>query len=159
MRRVWLSEAEEVAERMGLPLQEAAWAKQREYDEPFVIEGPASLADEIRRLAESRGLRCTSGGRVHHLMGPSDKGIACRYLIDCYRRLFARESEPVVTVGLGDSLNDLPMLAVVDRPILVPKPDGTYDPRIDLPHLVRAPGIGPIGWNRAVLALLAGSPS
>lgn len=110
--------------------------------------------DEIRRLAEARDLRCTTGGRFHHLQGATDKGCACRRLIDAYRRHFVADARPLVTVGLGDSLNDLPILTAVDRPILVQKPDGTYDPNIDLPHLIRAPGIGPVGWNRAVLHLL-----
>lgn len=58
------------------------------------------------------------------------------------------------TVAIGDSVNDAPLLAVVDHPILVQKPDGSYDPDIHVPGLNRAPGIGPVGWNAAVLALL-----
>ena len=144
----------EVAERTGLSLPEAVRAKQREYDEPFVIEGSARPLEEIQRLAESRGLRCTRGGRFHHLMGQSNKGRACRELIQCYRRHSAGEAEPLITLGLGDSLNDLPLLASVDRPVLVQKPDGSYDSAIQLPNLTRAPGIGPVGWNRALLELL-----
>jgi mannosyl-3-phosphoglycerate phosphatase len=147
---------EEVTRRTGLAAAEAALAMQREYDEPFVIEGSARTLEEIRRLAESRGLRCTSGGRFHHLLGQSDKGRACRYLTECYRRHYAGEAETLITIGLGDSLNDLPLLASVDRPILVQKPDGSYDPGVTLPHLIRAPGVGPGGWNAALLRLLAG---
>jgi len=145
---------EEVAERTGLSLPEAVRAKQREYDEPFVFEGSARPLEEIQRLAESRGLRCTRGGRFHHLMGQSDKGRACRELIQCYRRHYAGEAEPLITIALGDSLNDLPLLALVDRPVLVQKPDGFYDPAIQFPNLTRAAGVGPVGWNRALLELL-----
>ena len=63
-------------------------------------------------------------------------------------------TEDFETVGIGDSLNDLPLLLTVDHPVLVQKPDGSYDPDIDLPGLIRAPGIGPVGWNHAVLELL-----
>ena len=62
---------------------------------------------------------------------------------------------PLQLIGIGDSLNDLPMLQVVDRPVLVQKPGGGYDPDIELPGLIRAPGIGPAGWNHAVLDLLS----
>ncbi len=55
----------------------------------------------------------------------------------------------------GDSINDAPLLAMVDHPILVQKPDGTYDPDLHLTGMIRAPGIGPVGWNEAVLDLLA----
>lgn len=141
---------EEVAERMGLSSSDALLAKQREYDEPFIVESAPPPIDEIHRKAEARGLRCTSGGRFYHLMGQSDKGSACRYLIDCYRRRYGA----ITTVAIGDSLNDLSMLAAVDRPILVQRTDGTYDPGVTLSNLVRAKGAGPRGWNHAVLDLL-----
>jgi mannosyl-3-phosphoglycerate phosphatase len=141
---------EEVAERMGLSSSDALLAKQREYDEPFLVESAPPPVDAIRAKAEARGLRCTSGGRFHHLMGPNDKGLACRHLIDFYRR----RHDSVITVAIGDSLNDLPMLAEADRPILVQRADGTHDPAVTLPNLTRAPGIGPVGWNRSVLDVL-----
>jgi mannosyl-3-phosphoglycerate phosphatase len=141
---------EEVAERMGLSSSDALLAKQREYDEPFIIESAPPPVDAIRHKAEARGLRCTSGGRFYHLMGPSDKGLACRYLIDCYRRRYGA----ITTVAIGDSFNDLPMLAVVDRPVLVQRTDGTYDPNITLPNLFREQGIGPMGWNQGILTVL-----
>lgn len=143
--------AEEVAERMGMSSSDALLAKQREYDEPFIVESVPSPIDEIRSKAAARGLRCTSGGRFDHLMGPSDKGVACRYLIDCYRRRYGA----ITTVAIGDSLNDLSMLAAVDRPMLVQRADGTHDPRVMLSTLVRTQGIGPQGWNRAILSVLA----
>lgn len=142
---------EEVAERMGLSPSDALLAKQREYDEPFIVESDPPPVDAIRAKAEARGLRCTSGGRFDHLMGPSDKGAACRYLIDCYRRRYGA----ITIVAIGDSLNDLPMLAEADRPILVQRTDGAHDPGVALPNLIRAPGVGPVGWNDAVLNLMA----
>jgi mannosyl-3-phosphoglycerate phosphatase len=60
----------------------------------------------------------------------------------------------LLTIGIGDSANDLPMLAVVDQPILVQGPDGTHDPTVRLPHMIYAPGVGPVGWNAAVLNLV-----
>jgi len=59
------------------------------------------------------------------------------------------------TIGIGDSLNDLPMLQAVDTAILVQKPTGEYDKTVLAkiePTLAK--GIGPIGWNDAVLKLL-----
>lgn len=145
---------EEIAERTGLSRAEALLAMQREYDEPFVLDGPAGSIEDLRRQAETRGLRCTRGGRFYHLTGANDKGLACQRLMGCYRRRLKDDRESLLTVALGDSLNDLPMLAVVDRPVLVQRPDGSYDPEVSLPNLIRAPGIGPIGWNRAVLDML-----
>jgi mannosyl-3-phosphoglycerate phosphatase len=73
------------------------------------------------------------------------------------RALYDRDRGPVRTIGLGDSLNDLPLLESVDVPVLVQKPDGAYDPDITLPGLVRAPGAGPAGWNAAVRELIRGA--
>ncbi len=108
----------------------------------------------MARLAESRGLRCLTERRFHHLVGDSDKGKAYRILIDCYRRQNGEQTGALVTVGAGDRVNDLLLLVAVDRPILIQKPDGSYDRAVALPHLIRAPGIGPAGWNRAILDCL-----
>ncbi len=141
---------EEVAARTGLSYAEAVLAKQRQYDEPFVIEGPPARIEGVQHEIEARGLRCTRGGRFYHLMGDSDKGAACRYLIQCYRR----QHGELLTVAIGDSLNDLTMLAAVDRPFLVKQPDGSYEEEIRLPKLVRVSGAGPVGWSEAVLEML-----
>ena len=144
---------EEVAERTGLTPPEAMLAKQREYDEPFVLPNEAFL-ESVRREAAARALTCTKGGRFYHLLGPNDKGTACRLLIQSCRNQHAASRGRLYTIGIGDSANDLPMLAAVDQPILVQKPDGSYDPAVQLPHLLYAPGIGPAGWNTAVLHML-----
>ena len=144
---------DEVAERTGLTHHEATLAKQREYDEPFVLDNDA-LIESVRREAAARGLTCAKGGRFHHLLGPNDKGTACRFLIQCCRRQLATSQGRLYTIGIGDSANDQPMLAAVDQPILVQKPDGSYDPAVQFPHILYAPGIGPAGWNAAVLHVL-----
>ena len=83
-------------------------------------------------------------------MGNNDKGRAVRILSELYRKQWP----DIKTIGLGDSLNDLPMLKAVDIPILVQKPDGSYDKSIDEPFIKRGEGIGPIGWNRELINIL-----
>ena len=83
-------------------------------------------------------------------MGDHDKGKAVRLL----KRWYESEHGRLVTMGLGDGFNDLPLLAAVDHPVLIQKEDGSYDSRVDVPGLVKAKGIGPAGWNRAVLDLV-----
>ena len=146
---------EEVAHLTGLPAAEALLATQREYDEPFILEDEGVAWDRLCAAAAAQGLRCTRGGRFYHLMGANDKGIASRMLMSWYERVAERDGQRPVTIGLGDSLNDRPLLAEVDYPILVRKPDGSYDPDVQLPHLIRADGVGPVGWNRSLTALLS----
>ena len=68
--------------------------------------------------------------------------------------LYRKQMGEVFTVAVGDRLNDLPMLKVVDCPIAVQVPGGGYDPGISVPRLLRAKGIGPEGWRDAILELV-----
>jgi mannosyl-3-phosphoglycerate phosphatase len=87
-------------------------------------------------------------------MGANDKGVATRILLDSYQRLADQAGRRLVTIAIGDSLNDQPMLALVTNPVLVQRPDGSYDPDVRLPRLLRSPAVGPVGWNQSVLDLL-----
>jgi hydroxypyruvate reductase len=138
---------EEVAALTGLPVMEAALARHRDFEEPFVFEGAPAPA--FLEAIEADGLRWTQG-RLFHIMGNHDKGRAVQLL----QSLFRREYGGAASVGLGDSLNDLPMLQAVDRPVLVRHPDGGYDERVKLPQLLRTQRPGPSGWSDAVLRLL-----
>ncbi len=71
--------------------------------------------------------------------------------------LFKRSHPGAVSVGIGDALNDLPLLEAVDIPVLVQDTGGGYDPRIAFPGLRYADGIGPSGWNAAIASLVDGA--
>lgn len=142
--------AQEIAALSGLTESEAALAKMREFDEPFIFEGSDAKADVFLQAIEARGYRWTRG-RFHHITGENDKGRAAAFLNGLYEKKYGL----LRTIGIGDSLNDLPLLRAVDRPVLVRKENGTYEEGIILPNLIRADGIGPRGWNRAVMELLS----
>jgi hypothetical protein len=46
------------------------------------------------------------------------------------------------------------MLAAADEGVLIRRHDGTWAPIDDVARLERTSGIGPAGWNEAVLARL-----
>jgi mannosyl-3-phosphoglycerate phosphatase len=140
----------EVADLSGLSRREAALAKEREYDEPFLLDD-ASLITAVRKMAAASGLKVTRGGRFFHLTGDNDKGRAVRRLLNLYART---AGGPLRSIGVGDSRNDLPLLEAVDYPVLVQRPGGRYDSTVRLPHLIRAPGVGPVGWREAVVELV-----
>ncbi len=151
---------EEIMSITGLSHDDAVLAKQREYDEPYLLEGPPALIEEVCRQIVMRGLRWTKGGRLYHVMGDNDKGQAASLLLRCYQRQLRLLELPgrLETIGIGDSVNDAPLLAMVDHPVLVQKPDGSYDPDVHVPGMIHARGVGPAGWNEAVLALLEQIP-
>jgi mannosyl-3-phosphoglycerate phosphatase len=143
---------EEVARLTDLSLEEAARALRREYDEPFVVEsGEVGL---LAAAAARRGLRVSRGGRLHHLTGETDKGSALARLL----ALYAAEGQRYRTVGMGDAPNDIPLLRIVQYPLLMPGPDGRVDPDVHaalpLAGLVSTPG--PRGWDQAVREALEG---
>lgn len=145
-----------ITQLTGLPREAALRAKLREYDEPYLVQGPMAIAEEVCRQIVIRGLHWTKEGHFFHLTGLNNKGHAALKLLHYYRRQWNIDGprRAVETVGIGGSLNDLPLLLAVDHPVLVQKADGSYDNEIDFPRLIHAPGIGPIGWNHAILDLL-----
>ncbi len=142
---------DEITAQTGLPIEAAQLAKQREYDEPFVLIGSEDQGKRVLQLITQWGLHWTKGSRYYHLTGSNDKGKAVKLLVN----LFKQKHGKVITIGLGDSLNDLPMLQVVDYPILVQKPGGQYEESVRLSGLLKVQGVGPEGWRTAVLKLLA----
>lgn len=139
----------------GLTPDAAALALQREYDEPFVLEGGGARAvAALSAGAAARGLVLTRGGRFWHLSGACDKGRALGVLLEHERA----EGRPATTLALGDAPNDLALLRAADRAVIVPRPDGCADAELgaELPEAERAPHPGPRGWNEAVLAVLRG---
>ncbi len=140
----------EVSKLTGLPIEKAKLAKKREFTEPFIIED-ASLIEKLEDEAKKYGLKITKGGRFYHLIGENqDKGKAVKITTDIFRKNSWKEAK---TVGIGDSKNDIPMLKEVDIPILIMKPDGSYED-IDLPNLIRSKYSGSKGWNQVVLDVL-----
>ncbi len=143
----------EVADLCGFSLADAGLAQKREYDEPFLVSDEKHR-DAAFGMAWGTGLRIVKGGRFYHLLGDNDKGRAVAAL----RALYERAWGPMTTIGIGDSLNDLSMLKAVDVPILVQKPDGTYDQGIKIRGLTLATGPGPEGWRESLLTRLTEEP-
>ncbi len=139
---------DEVAALTGLTTVEAGLAKSRDFTEPFVF--PKDPDARFLQAVEAEKLRWTQG-RFFHVMGNHHKGRA----VDRLRALYERKyNSAVFTIGIGDSLNDLPFLLAVDQPVLIRKRTGEYDARIDIPGLVRTRVAGAAGWSEAVVELL-----
>jgi len=141
---------EEIMEATGLSRSEVLLARQREFSEPFRFLAEPRL-QELKEEVAGHGLTVTRGGRFFHLMAAEqDKG---RAAAETTRLFQAGCPEKIVTIGLGDAENDYPMLKVVDVPVLIPKPDGSYE-NIELRGLRRSPYPGSKGWGAAVTAIL-----
>ena len=135
----------EVAEVCGLPAEQAALARRREYDEPFVILDPGG-EKELLAAIEGQGLRWTRGGRFHHILGGGDKAQAVAALLDLYRR----ESGRVHAIGLGDAWNDIGFLRLMDSAVVVDSADADRM-MAELPGARRTELPGPAGWSQALV--------
>jgi mannosyl-3-phosphoglycerate phosphatase len=139
---------DEVAALTQLTREEAKLAKKRDFTEPFVFpEGPDA---RFLQAIEGEKLRWTQG-QFFHLMGDHHKGRAVDRLRTLYERMYGGA---VFTIGIGDSLNDLPFLVTVDQAVLIRKKTGKYDARIEIPGLVRTRRAGAAGWREAIEELV-----
>jgi len=141
---------EELSSISGLSLEEAEFAKKREYDEPFIIEGGEREIETVRRKIEGKGMNYVWGGKFHHILGKNDKGKA----VEILKELYENEFFSISTVGIGDSLNDIPMLLAVDHPIFLKEKEG-ISPEIPLKNMLMVDGTGPQAWNEAILNILS----
>lgn len=139
----------EVSRLTGLNMSDARLAKQRDFDEPFVLKGSDRAVKKLKQKIMDLGFNSTQG-EFFHIMGNSDKGRA----VEILKELYVKEFGDIITVALGDSPNDLEMLRKVDYPVAVQKRNGSYDRKLRVNKLIRAEGIGPAGWNSAVKMLI-----
>jgi len=143
--------AEEVAAACHLPVEQAILAKQREYDEPFEIINPERAGD-LQTAIAAEGMISVGGGRFHHVSGAHDKGCAVKLLTSLFRRC---ADNHVTTIGLGDGLNDIPLLLAVDVPVVVRSADAAEVVE-RVPTALVATHKGPEGWRDAVLEIFGG---
>ncbi|MBO9998810.1 MAG: HAD-IIB family hydrolase [Cyanobacteria bacterium SID2] len=141
---------DEIVARTGLLPEDAERAKTREFTEPFVTPKNRS-ADAIKDGVAKAGFRVVVGDRFSHLIGThSGKGKAVRWLID----RFKSATDDLITIGLGNSPNDLEMLETVDRSIVIPDKAGHPHPGLRDRGWEIAPTSGCLGWATAVREIL-----
>lgn len=145
-------DVDEIVNITGLSLREAGMAKERDFDEPLVLDNNVNLK-ALREAIAGLGFSYTSGGRFIHIVGDSDKGRAVKVLKDMYLK---NTGGDVVTVAIGDNFNDIPMLLYADYPVAVKKGDGAYDRDVmrEVRDVIPAEGIGPAGFNESVIGIL-----
>jgi mannosyl-3-phosphoglycerate phosphatase len=141
---------DEISSLAGLTLEQAGMAKSREFTEPFIIDD-ISVMPELELMTKEHEFKITRGGRFFHLMGKNqDKGKAVRITAEIFSENIKNK---IISIGIGDSANDISMLRSVDIPVLIPHQDGSYE-NLDLENLIRAVRPGSEGWNRTMMDIL-----
>lgn len=137
----------EIMESTGLDRESARPAGDRSYSEPFLVDGDETEVETVINKIKEKGYAHTQGSRFHHILGNNDKGKAVKTVTELYKK----ETPLVKTIGIGDSLNDLPMLKAVDFPVQVMKKSGIYEKRLRLDNVMLTDVEGPVGFNSAIL--------
>ena len=141
----------QVSDICKLTNKQAYDAKQREATEPIVWEDDEKSLRKFEDLLKSDGLILVKGGRFHHVMASIDKGSAVQWLVDKYKK--SKKNLEYITVGLGDSFNDVRMLENVDFPVLILNPNILQPDLSFLPNLIITKHSGPKGWNDALFTI------
>ena len=114
---------QELAQLTGLSPQQAQLAKTRHCSEPLLWQGSETQYRDFLQLLAELGYCMSKGGRFWLVKkGKANKGLAVEKLNKLYQQAGLQQ---FVTIGLGDSPNDLPMLAQVDIAALIRRYDGS----------------------------------
>ncbi len=146
-------EVKEIQEHTAMETTAAKLAKERFFSVPFILTDKVDDLTEVNDYVVSHGFRLLRGNRFYHLLGKSDKGQAVQTIMSLYAQ-HESGKRSLRSIGIGDSLNDLELLENVNVPVLVKKHDGTFESGISLQGLLCTEGIGPDGWNEAILKMI-----
>lgn len=143
---------EDIMAMTNLDKNHAFLAKQRQSSEPIKwLDSDSVLKDFKARLRENH-LTLIKGGRFYNVMGQCSKGEAIFWLLKQYQQ--AEPETDWITVALGDSPNDIPMLESVAYPILISNPDISAPDIKKLKNITTPRQPGPEGWNKAIHDLI-----
>ncbi len=144
---------EEIIAFTNLPPAEAKLAQKRDYSEPIIFADRPEKLPVLKRALQEYRLYLTKGGRFYTVMGGNDKGRAVEILKNIYQQTYPYKK--FVSIGLGDSPNDLPLLEKVDIPVGVRRKDGSYL-SIQQRNVYFTQFPGPKGWAEAIFKIIKG---
>lgn len=138
----------------NLPLDVSPLALMREYSTLFhPLTGNKEFVERVLYEIRRRGFTAHTGsGKIYVVSGKHDKGDGVKEL----RRLFSEMYGEYVLIGIGDGLNDLPMLMETEYGVILGNERLFMElSRIKSPEkLVYIDGRGPSNWYRGLEAII-----
>jgi len=145
--------AQQISERTGLSITNAANAKKRRFSEPGLWLGNEEDRQEFIAAITAVGLTVQQGGRFMTLSFGGNK--ADRMMEIASRH--ATDGKKPFTVALGDADNDVAMIERADLGVIIPNPAHRGIPLLEgeaTGQIIRAKFAGPAGWNEVITSLL-----
>jgi mannosyl-3-phosphoglycerate phosphatase family protein len=150
---------EELSNLVSISKEQAKRMAKRDYGET-ILQIQRNDISRFLKYVKAEGMKVIYGGRFFDVTIGTDKGLAVGLL----KRLFNHKLHNDVTFfGIGDSTNDVPMLNLMDVPILVQRPNsswlnneemkmktGSDRVGIDFARIIKVEGVGPNGWENAI---------
>jgi mannosyl-3-phosphoglycerate phosphatase family protein len=136
------------------------------------ISKEQARSEDIARFikyVQEDGMKVIHGGRFFDVTVGTDKGIAVGILKKLFKDKFHNN---VTFFGIGDSTNDIPMLDLMDIPILVQRQDSSWINYSGIKvknatsvgssnsslsssnNVIKIKGIGPSGWENAIRKII-----
>lgn len=140
----------EIRKETGLDEMAINRAKHRQFSVPVFYRG--NVQELLVEAVKESPFQLVYGGRFIHVLGKVDKGRALKFVMKKMTDKYP--DRKLTSVALGDSLNDFPMLSSADVAVLIRRHNGRFETRAKLHDAIYTEGIGPAGWNEAVLQLL-----
>lgn len=143
-----------IAKCTGLSLAQAELASRRGFSEPLIWQGNQLSQQKFISLLASEGLQAMQGGRFLTISGAQsmNKGLAMQWL--CKYLKSQTGVREYLTIALGDSPNDFPMLAMADIAVLI---RSGCDHAIQFEQakaFIRTTKYGPEGWQAAMQLII-----
>jgi mannosyl-3-phosphoglycerate phosphatase len=128
-------------------------AAQRQYGEPVLWLGGEQERTQFIHQLTKLGASPVEGGRFIHVCGNCDKGTALNWLVDEFSR--QHSNSVCVSIALGDSKNDIPMLEAATIAVRILSPSHPL-PHVNRKHnLYTSTQVGPAGWHECMTKILA----
>jgi len=137
-----------IQKETGLNKESSQRASLREFSEPLIWEDSEIKLDSFKVLLKRHGLIGMQGGRFITVSSAQTKGDALLWVKKRYQEA---SEDKILTIGLGDSENDINMLNKVDKAIIVRRPNKLPPEIKGHPMKIVTTLIGPKGWNEAII--------
>ncbi len=140
---------DEFASYTGLSHDLAARAKQREYQEGYLIENAADKnASHVSmdRCIKDLGFDSTAGGGFYHIMKGGSKAKAVKVLQKLYKHI----NPSLRSIGFGDAMSDVQFLSLCDEGYLVTNPTKIREVS-EIPRgIIKMNESGPVAFNNII---------
>tara|TARA_B100000242_G_scaffold293824_1_gene273234 strand:- start:7338 stop:8195 length:858 start_codon:yes stop_codon:yes gene_type:complete len=133
----------------GLSGTDLDLASKRDFSILVRWKSDESRYTQFESVLENYGLNIIKGGRFCHICSSQDKGKSVMYFLDQIKS--SRKYDRIITVGIGDSTNDIEMLNNVDYACVVKsKNNSNLLKKIDSNNIVSSINHAPEGWAECI---------